>query len=142
MSGELVKLTGCKSVIAILFLIGRSKFVLDFALTVHFLHLVVVSLYSHALPMNGFWWLVQICSAAFMTTLGVHSCRWRELRPISFGGSSTSGTNTGAAGSTVAEERSETDAELGYSMGRGRGRGRDGGGSYEMVGLSKDDSTT
>ncbi len=30
-------------------------------------------------------------SAGFMTVGGVWSCRWRELKPISFGGGATKG---------------------------------------------------
>jgi protein SYS1 len=63
----------------------RSKLVPDFALTVHFIHLVLTSLYSHSIPYSLFWWSVQGASAAIMTLLGVWSCQWRELRPISFG---------------------------------------------------------
>jgi hypothetical protein len=63
----------------------RSKLVPDFALTVHFIHLVLTSLYSHSIPYSLFWWSVQGASAAIMTILGVWSCQWRELRPISFG---------------------------------------------------------
>ena len=129
------------SVIAILVLISRSKLVPDFALTLHFIHLIVVSLYSHAVPTNALWWILQFCSAAFMTTLGIYSCRWRELRPINFGGSAVSeGSNAAGGGNTQTGDgrTQEEDEEQGYSRGRGRGRGRDGGGAYEMVGLNKD----
>jgi hypothetical protein len=65
-----------------------------------------------------------------MTSLGVWSCQWRELRPIAFGGSS----NTQASGETVPP--SDGDEEQGSGRGRGRGRGRDGAGEYEMVGMN------
>ncbi len=67
-----------------------------------------------------------------MTTLGVWSCQYRELRPINFGGAaqSTTGESSMAASATEAG-----DEEQGYGRGRGRGRGRDGAGEYEMVGL-------
>jgi len=52
-----------------------------------------------------------------MVSLGVWSCRWRELRPITFGGNN--GRKKGAGGGDVeADERG--------------GRG-DGAGVYEMV---------
>ncbi|KAL8760722.1 MAG: hypothetical protein Q9184_003102 [Pyrenodesmia sp. 2 TL-2023] len=73
-------------VISLLLLIARSKLVLDFALTVHFLHLVITSLYSGAVPTNLLWWGLQGVSAAVMVCGGVWACRWRELRPIEFGG--------------------------------------------------------
>jgi protein SYS1 len=65
-----------------------------------------------------------------MTVLGVWSCQYRELRPISFGGKA----KTPQAGNTTegsAENQNEEGS--GYTAGRGRGRGRDGGGEYEMV---------
>ncbi|KAF2641405.1 hypothetical protein P280DRAFT_425891 [Massarina eburnea CBS 473.64] len=113
----------------ILLLIARSKLVLDFALTIHFIHLIVTSLYSHAIPANFFWWALQICSASVMTSLGVWACQWRELRPINFGTKTTARQPSGSAGADGADE----------SRGRGRGRGREGAGEYEMVGMSAGD---
>lgn len=111
--------------IFILLLIARSKLVLDFALTVHFIHLIVTSFYSHAIPSNLFWWSLQMCSATIMTSLGVWACQWRELRPINFGSKMPAATLP------------PPDDEAGESRGRGRGRGRDGAGEYEMVGMSE-----
>ncbi len=83
---------------------------------------------------------------------GVWACRWRELRPMSFGGGGRA-ERGGAGGSGVGERgggrevRGEGggagDGEEGYEMGgegrggegREKGRGRDGGGLYEMVGM-------
>ncbi|KAF1956643.1 hypothetical protein CC80DRAFT_492164 [Byssothecium circinans] len=117
-------------VVFILLLIARSKLVLDFALTIHFIHLIVTSLYSHAIPTNLFWWALQICSASVMTSLGVWACQWRELRPINFGSKTTARQVNGSA-----EEAGE-----GETRGRGRGRGRDGAGEYEMVGMTTGDN--
>ena len=117
------------SVVFILLLIARSKLVLDFALTIHFIHLIVTSLYTHAIPTNLFWWALQLCSTAVMTFLGVWACRWRELRPINFG--------------TKAPARQEIDPSedgAGETRGRGRGRGQDGAGEYEMVGMRGGDN--
>ncbi|KAF1977143.1 hypothetical protein BU23DRAFT_587703 [Bimuria novae-zelandiae CBS 107.79] len=113
----------------ILLLIARSKLVLDFALTIHFIHLIVTSLYSHAIPTNLFWWALQACSATLMTSLGVWACQWRELRPINFGAKSTA-----SQGASAAEDG------MGESRGWGRGRGRDGAGEYEMVGMNGSDT--
>ncbi|KAF2704353.1 hypothetical protein K504DRAFT_473553 [Pleomassaria siparia CBS 279.74] len=116
----------------ILLLIARSKLVLDFALTMHFIHLIVTSLYSHAIPTNLFWWALQVCSASIMTSLGVWACQWRELRPIQFGGNKPKTTTGRPAANGSAE-----DDGVGQSRGRGRGRGRDGAGEYEMVGMNE-----
>lgn len=119
-----------RSAVFILLLIARSKLVLDFALTIHFIHLVVTSLYSHAIPTNLFWWALQICSATVMTSLGVWACQWRELRPINFG----SKPAARAANNPV------EDDGVGETRGRGRGKGRDGAGEYEMVNLPGTDN--
>ncbi|KAG4416047.1 hypothetical protein IFR04_010810 [Cadophora malorum] len=117
-------------VIGILVLISRSKLVPDFAVTLHFIHLLIVSLYSHSIPQNALWWILQIGSTAMMTALGVWACQWRELRPINFGGSAAqTTTDVPVAGEGAGDE------EMGYGRGRGRGRGRDGAGEYEMVGM-------
>jgi len=122
-------------VFAILFFISRSKLVLDFALTLHFIHLVVTSLYSHSIPRNWLWWILQVASAAMMTSLGVWSCQWRELRPISFGGSNNAQPNSSGE---MAGPSEGGDEEQGFGGGRGRGRGRDGAGEYEMVTMKGD----
>ncbi len=132
------------SVVSILILISRSKLVPDFALTLHFIHLLTVTLYTGSLPQNLLWWLLQICSSALMISLGVWTCQYRELRPINFGGSAATpaGTSTDAAngGSAAVEGEAHGDEEQGYGRGRGRGRGRDGAGEYEMVGLKGETS--
>lgn len=120
-------------VIAILFFISRSKLVPDFAITLHFIHLIITSLYSRSIPRNWLWWLLQLASTAMMTSLGVWSCQWRELRPIAFGGSSNAQTSSPGE---AAGPSDGGDEEQGYGRGRGRGRRRDGAGEYEMVGLN------
>jgi protein SYS1 len=125
--------------VSILLLISRSKLVLDFALTLHFIHLVVVSLYSKSIPQNMLWWALQVASAAMMTSLGVWSCQYRELRPINFGGSAQ---GTTGESSMTALTHEGGDEEQGYGRGRGRGRGRDGAGEYEMVGMKADGEAT
>jgi len=106
--------------------------VLDFSLTIHFLHLIVTSLYTHGVPTFWFWWALQAASASLMASVGIWACQWRELRPINFGGRPI------VPAATDAQENEEgNDEGEGFSRGRGRGRGRDGSGAYEMVGLSE-----
>ncbi len=63
-----------------------------------------------------------------MISLGIWSCRWRELQPISFGSS-------GRATDLVSESQNNqaVDEGVGHNHGRGRGRGTDNGGEYEMA---------
>jgi hypothetical protein len=101
-------------------LIARSKLVPDFALTIHFIHLVVTSLYSHGIPNTLYWWFVQAASATLMVSLGMWACQWRELQPMAFGGKPT-------APAKAANIEGE-----GFEM--GVIRGSDGAGRYETVG--------
>lgn len=73
------------SVPLLLILISRSKLIPDFTLTLHFLNLLITTLYTRTLPSNALWWVLQAASAAQMTALGIWACRWRELQPIQFG---------------------------------------------------------
>lgn len=134
-------------------IVVRSKLVLDFALTTHFLHLVVVSLYTGQLPRHLFWWLTMAVSSATGVALGIWGCQYRELRPVFFGGggggggasaqgnhnangSVAGGGNGEAGGGGAAEGIPPGDEEQGFSRGRGRGRGRDGAGEYEMANMN------
>ena len=124
-----------KSVVALLLLVSRSKLVPDFVITLHVIHLFVVSLYAHSIPPNALWWALQICSAAFMTSLGVWGCRWRELQPINFGGLAPAPPDDGGSGGP--NTKLTGDEEQGFGRGGRRGRGRDGAGEYEMVELAE-----
>ncbi|KAI1909688.1 hypothetical protein LOZ12_000707 [Ophidiomyces ophidiicola] len=119
-------------VIFILLFVSRSKLVPDFALTIHFIHLIITTFYTHAVPSNLLWWSLQAASAALMIFGGMWACQYRELRPIAFGGSPSNhrGTNRSTADAVVRDD----DVELaGFAQGTGRGRDRGGGGEYEIV---------
>ncbi|GAM90168.1 hypothetical protein ANO11243_082080 [Dothideomycetidae sp. 11243] len=128
-------------VIFLLLFIARSKLVPDFALTIHFLHLLIVSFYTRSVPTRFFWWALQASSALLMTSLGMWACQWRELKPIAFGGRDRTAAATSAeAGSTPA-----TDGEQGegFAVGRvGARGGADGAGVYEMIGMRPKDEAS
>ncbi|KAF2099028.1 hypothetical protein NA57DRAFT_7302, partial [Rhizodiscina lignyota] len=84
MLGVVWMLNSLIAVIPLLLLIARSKLIPDFALTIHFIHLIITSLYSRSFPINWFWWALQAASAALMTSLGMWACQYRELRPVNF----------------------------------------------------------
>ncbi|OQE47223.1 hypothetical protein PENCOP_c001G08177 [Penicillium coprophilum] len=115
----LVWLLNCfVSVIFLLIFVSRSKLVPDFALTIHFLHLIATTLYSHSLPSNLLWWGLQFASAAMMTFLGMWACQRRELEPIKFGG------HGGSTQADPSQQASDGDSQQESSFGRGRGRER------------------
>lgn len=142
----LTYVTMCRAV-AMVMIVIRSKLVLDFGLTTHFIHLVVVSLYTGQMPRNVFWWVAMAVSSAVGVSLGVWGCQYRELRPVFFGGGGIGGGSSGASnnnnnnnangsaagGGEGSSQAADGDEEQGFSRGRGRGRGRDGAGEYEMV---------
>ena len=72
-----------------------------------------------------------------MISLGVWACRYRELRPISFG---VGGTAKAGAGGQTEEEGGQGEMKTDEHLrgGRGRGRNRDEGPSYEMVGVKEE----
>ena len=72
--------------IPVALLVGRSKLVPDFVLTIHGIDLIVVWVFSGGMPWSGFWWGLQVASVGLMCGLGIWACRWRELRPMAFGG--------------------------------------------------------
>lgn len=122
-------------VILLLVLVSRSKLVLDFALTILFIHLIVTSLYTRGLPTNLLWWILQACSAALMVFLGIWACQWRELRPMAFG----KAKETPALPPEGSGGGEEGEGLMGFGRGRGRTMQQDGGGNYEMVGMKEGD---
>lgn len=128
-------------VVALVILISRSKLVLDFCLTLHFIHLIIVFLYTGYIPRNAAWWVTMLVSGTITVAGGTYGCRWRELRPITFGGvgrSTGGGENSNGSLESGLDSGDPGDEEMGFSRSRGRGRGRDGAGEYEMVGLKGD----
>ncbi|KAJ5132645.1 hypothetical protein N7448_006803 [Penicillium atrosanguineum] len=105
------------SVIFLLLFVSRSKLVPDFALTIHFIHLVATILYTHSLPSNLLWWGLQCASASLMTFGGMWACQHRELKPIAFGG-------LGGSSQTGSSLQPASDGQAESSFGRGRGRER------------------
>ena len=93
-------------------IVARSKLVLDFSLTITFLHLVVVSLYEHELPRGVLWWAMQFLVAGIMIGGGTWACQWRELRPMSFGLGGDGGSSAGG-GSGGSYEMVPVDVEDG-----------------------------
>lgn len=118
-------------VIVLLLLISRSKLVPDFALTLHLLHLLATSLYTRRIPSNLLWWGLQAGSAGVMVSLGIWACRYRELRPITFG--TRVAANAGSEAGKVEGSKGGPDFREHVRSGVGGGRNGDEGPSYEMV---------
>ncbi|KAK3191978.1 hypothetical protein K4F52_002021 [Lecanicillium sp. MT-2017a] len=127
--------------VAIVILIARSKLVPDFALTVHFLHLVATTLYTHSLPQHSMWWFCMIVSSALSVGLATWGCRYRELQPVFFGGRILGAGDGASAASTSRNEDLEAgiaqdggaEEDVGHARGTRKGRGKDGQGEYEMM---------
>ncbi|GMM50790.1 Sys1 protein [Starmerella bacillaris] len=72
------------SVLAIVLIVGRSKLATDFALTLHLINLIVVTVYSHSFPTSWLWWVLQVLSSLLTVYAGVWASQWRELRKTFF----------------------------------------------------------
>src|SRR5690606_13150385 len=92
------KLTVMHSVAAITLFVTRSKLVLDFSLTLHFIHFLITSFYSHSIPRSLEWWSGIVISSVCVTAAATWTCRWRELRPMSFQGIAPAGGSGGGSG--------------------------------------------
>lgn len=125
----------CYSAAAIVLLVGRSKLVLDFALSLHAVHAVVATVYTGEVPGNLAWWVSVGGSSVVAVGAGTWGCRYRELRPIAFGG--VGGGTAGGGAGTVEEGEGDEEGGFAFARGRGRGRGRDGEGGYEMVNVGE-----
>ena len=119
-------------VISLLLLVARSKLVPDFAFTIHFIHLMITSVYSGSVPTNLLWWALQVTSSALMISVGIWSCRWRELQPIAFGGRSQAGKVPSSSCRAISASR---DEEVAREDGMGPGRDE----QYEMMGMKKEE---
>src|SRR3569833_3290696 len=120
-------------------IVTRSKLVPDFALSLYLIYLVLVFFFTGSLPRHMMWWLTMAASSALATGLGMWGCRYRELRPISFGGGGGSGgqgagensSGAGLAGQDGDEEQNKTKKK---KKKRKRDKKRD----YEMVKMNGD----
>lgn len=72
-------------------------------------------------------------SSGLSVALGIWGCRYRELKPITFGGGTAVGNNPSVAADV------DGDEESGFGRGRDRGRGRDGNGEYELADMGPED---
>lgn len=125
-------------------IVQRSKLILDFALTTHFIHLVVVTLYTTpewSLPRHTAWWLTMGISSLASFLLGSWGCRYRELQPITFGGHGSGGNNNINNNSNGEGGSGQGDEEQGFITGGRGGRSKRGSrgdlaGDYEMVNMA------
>ncbi|EHK44618.1 uncharacterized protein TrAtP1_008286 [Trichoderma atroviride] len=116
--------------LAMVVLVARSKLVPDFALTIHFLHLLFTCLYTRSLPRHSMWWFTMLASSATAVGLGMWGCRYRELQPVFFLGGRILGSGT--SGPTNNTARSMGDGALHPDVEDGMGGSSSTAGEYEM----------
>ncbi|TXT12579.1 uncharacterized protein COLE_02989 [Cutaneotrichosporon oleaginosum] len=61
------------------FLIRRPTYILDFALTLTFNHILFTTYYAKAFPTSLFFWVVQALGAILMIVFGEQLCVKREM---------------------------------------------------------------
>ncbi|KAJ1967906.1 hypothetical protein IWQ62_001564 [Dispira parvispora] len=67
------------------YIVERVRLCIDFTLTFMFMHLIMVTIYSHQLPSYFFWWFTMVVYTVVMIIGGEWFCMRREMRPIQFG---------------------------------------------------------
>ncbi|MFH4983428.1 hypothetical protein AB6A40_010137 [Gnathostoma spinigerum] len=77
---ELIASTLCA--VALVKVVQKAKQCLDFSTTMHFWHLVIVSITSATFPTQISWWLLQISSIVICTVIGEYLCMREETREI------------------------------------------------------------
>ncbi|KAF7722152.1 hypothetical protein EC973_003665 [Apophysomyces ossiformis] len=75
-------LNGILSIPLIVFIVQRAKLVLDFVLTLHAIHFVLVWMHNKQCPTSGAWWIVQIVNVIVMTLGGEWASMRLEMKPI------------------------------------------------------------
>ncbi|KAG9251161.1 integral membrane protein S linking to the trans Golgi network-domain-containing protein [Emericellopsis atlantica] len=98
--------------LAIVALIGRSKLVPDFAITIQALHLLFTTLYSRGLPQSSMWYASLVGSAALCASLGIWGCQYRELQPVFFGGGRILGNNPPPRGTISSDGGDDEEMRL------------------------------
>ncbi|KAJ3178562.1 hypothetical protein HDU85_005169 [Gaertneriomyces sp. JEL0708] len=74
------------------FIIKRARLCLDFAATLHFLHLIFSFLYTGHLPRSFFYWFAFLCSLTIMALGGEYLCMQKEMEPIEMAGAKKRGS--------------------------------------------------
>lgn len=57
------------SILPLYHLIRRPTYILDFSLTLVFLHLILTTYYSASFPTSVYFWVIQALGALFMITI-------------------------------------------------------------------------
>jgi len=73
--------TSIVGAVALLIVVERAKKCLDFAATMHIIHLVLCLCYS-GFPTNWLWWLLMLSTMVVTAVLGEYLCWRREMREI------------------------------------------------------------
>jgi hypothetical protein len=70
------------TVAAMVLIVERAKLILDFAITLHTIHLIITSYYSRHIPSTFLWWILNIFTCAVVTLTAEWACMQREMEPI------------------------------------------------------------
>ncbi|KZO92861.1 hypothetical protein CALVIDRAFT_540535 [Calocera viscosa TUFC12733] len=73
-------LCSCVDISFLYYVIRRPTYILDFSLTLLFVHLLLTTGYAHALPLSIFFWIIMGLCAATMVVFAEQLCVRRELR--------------------------------------------------------------
>ena len=68
------------SIAPLYYLIRRPTHILDFSLTLNFIHLILTTYYAKSFPTSPFYWVIQALGALTMIVVGEQVCVKREMR--------------------------------------------------------------
>ncbi|RXK35895.1 hypothetical protein M231_06859 [Tremella mesenterica] len=69
----------CIDIIPLYYLIRRPTYILDFSLTLNFVHLILTTYYAKSFPASIFYWAVQALGALVMIVIAEQLCIKREM---------------------------------------------------------------
>ncbi|RDA82944.1 hypothetical protein CP532_1441 [Ophiocordyceps camponoti-leonardi (nom. inval.)] len=103
---------GLFTAVTIVIFVARTKLVPDFVLTLHFIHLVLTTLYSRSLPTNSMWWMTMVCSSGIAIALGTWGCRYRQLQPVDFFRTANLSSSSSSAAASAAVQNRDGDDDV------------------------------
>ncbi|KAI9104564.1 integral membrane protein S linking to the trans Golgi network-domain-containing protein [Phlyctochytrium arcticum] len=96
----------------LVYIVARAKLCLDFAVTLHILHLLFSCAYTHSFPPSLFWWFSFICTLAILALGGEYLCLQRDLEPITLAGSKKRQASSAQVDQVELQRLTEVDNDI------------------------------
>lgn len=98
------------SIVPLYYLVRRPTYILDFSLTLTFIHLILTTYYAKSFPTSFFWWIVQALGAVLMIGVAEQVCLQLAYSPNnSYASSARCRVSSISAGTPMTRLSSATD---------------------------------